>query len=222
MYTLVKDPFGYIFELQRLRPIFVLLLLLSSSFPGKLLFLPFKVTVKSPPFTSIFFFFFLSWSNHLSTTSTNLHHKNHKNQNPPHKNQNPQARTPLTHKHRSLPLAPIHKYQNPFLSTHKHRSPPPTLIHKHIDPFSSTHKLWSSATITDPQATNTSTDLSLCRFVRMVVFVCRCVCVSLCWFVCVDVFVCGCVYVCVYLRKRTIWRGDVREKKKAQNVKLIK
>ena len=66
---------------QRLRPIFVLLHL-SSSFHGKLLFLPFKVMVKSPPSTSIFFFFFLSWSNHLSTTSTNLHHKNHKNQNP--------------------------------------------------------------------------------------------------------------------------------------------
>ena len=66
---------------QRLRLIFVLLLLLSSSFHGKLL-LPF-LTVKSPPSTSIFFFLFLSWSNHLSTTSTNLRHKNHKNQNPP-------------------------------------------------------------------------------------------------------------------------------------------
>ena len=66
---------------QRLRPIFVLLHL-SSSFHGKLLFLPFKVMVKSPPSTSIFFFFFLSWSNHLSTTSTNLHHKNNKNQTP--------------------------------------------------------------------------------------------------------------------------------------------
>ena len=60
-----------------LRPIFVLwlLLLLSSTFHGKLVLLPFLM-VKSPPFTSIFFFLFLSWSNNLSTTSTNLHHKN--------------------------------------------------------------------------------------------------------------------------------------------------
>ena len=44
---------------QRLGPTIVLLLLLSSSFHYKLL-LPF-LTVKSPPFTSIFFFLFLSW-----------------------------------------------------------------------------------------------------------------------------------------------------------------
>ena len=56
---------------QRLRPTFVLLLLLSSSFHGKLLHF---LMVKSPPSTSIFFFLFLSWLNHLSTTSTNLHH----------------------------------------------------------------------------------------------------------------------------------------------------
>ena len=67
---------------QRLRPSVVLLQLLSSSFHSKLLLLPF-LTVKSPPSTSIFFFLYLSWSNNLYTTSTNLHHKNHKNQNPP-------------------------------------------------------------------------------------------------------------------------------------------
>ena len=67
---------------QILRPSVVLLQLLSSSFHSKLLLLPF-LTVKSPPSTSIFFFLYLSWSNNLSTASTNLHHKNHKNQNPP-------------------------------------------------------------------------------------------------------------------------------------------
>ena len=66
--------------------------------------------------------------------STNLHHKNHKNQ-------NPQAWTPLTHKHRSHSPAPIHKHQNPFPSTHKHRSLSSTPIHKHPDPFPSTNEL---------------------------------------------------------------------------------
>ena len=93
---------------QRLRPIFILLLLLFSSFHGKLLILPF-LTVNSPPSTSIFFFLFLLWSNHLSTTSTNLRHKN----------QNPQAQTPSIHKHRSPPPTPIHKHLDPIPSTHK-------------------------------------------------------------------------------------------------------
>ena len=109
---------------QRPKPSVVLLHLLSSSFHSKLR-LPF-LTVKSSPSTSIFFFLFLSWSNNLSTTTINLHHKNHKNQ-------NPQVRTPSTHKHRSPLPAPTHKHQNPFPLTHKHWSPPPTPIHKHLD-----------------------------------------------------------------------------------------
>ena len=84
------------------------------------------------------FFLSRSWSNHLppqaSSSSFSSHGqiiyppqapistirtiriKTHQH----HKNQNPQAWTPSTHKHQSLPLAPIHKHQNPFLLTHKH------------------------------------------------------------------------------------------------------
>ena len=130
-----------------------------------------------------------------------------------------------THKHRSPQPAPIHKYQNLFLSTHKHWSSLPTLIHKHPDPFPSTHELWSSTTSTNPQATNINTDLSLCWFVRVGVFVIGCgyVCVSLCWFVYVDVF------VCIWGKRRWgkekfetefVLHGE--ERKKVRNVKLIK
>ena len=70
-----------------------------------------------------------------------------------------------THKHQSPLSAPIHKYQNPFLSTHKHRSLPPALIYKCIK-FTIMHSLSLFA------------DLSVCF------------CASLCWFVCVGVFVC--------------------------------
>ena len=80
---------------------FWLLLLLSSTFHGKLLLLPF-LTVKSPSSTCIFFFLFLSWSNNLSTISTNLHHKNHKNKNPP----TPQESKP-TSTNSIYPQAPI-------------------------------------------------------------------------------------------------------------------
>ena len=160
---------------QRLRPSVVLLQLLSSSFHSKLLLLPF-LTVKSPPSTSIFFFLYLSWSNNLYTTSTNLHHKNHKNQ-------NPQAWTSLTHKHWSLPLASIHKHKNPFPSTHKHQSPPPTLIHKHPDPFLSTHELWSSPTNIDPPIHKQPTPALICLSVGLYVWLC----------LCVGAFVCICV-----------------------------
>ena len=51
----------------------------------------------------------------ISTTRT-TRIKPHKN----HKNQNPQAQNLSTHKHRSSPLASIHKHQNPFPLTHKH------------------------------------------------------------------------------------------------------
>ena len=72
----------------------------QSFVPLLLLLLPFTVTSPSsfqghgqiPPSTSIFFFIFLSWSNHLSTTSTNLRQKNHMNQNP----QEPQELKPTS------------------------------------------------------------------------------------------------------------------------------
>ena len=51
-----------------------------------------------------------------------------------------------------------------------------------------------------------STNLSLCWFVRVGLFVYECVCVSLYWFACVDVFVYGCV--CEHLRKKKIRRGE--------------
>ena len=133
---------------QRLRPSVVLLQLLSSSFHSKLLLLPI-FTVNSPPSTSIFFFLFLSWSNNLSTTSTNLHHKN---KNPPA----PQESKP------------------------------------------------TSTDSIDPQEpiSAASTDLSLCWFVYVGVFV----------YLCVDLSVCLCLWLCVgvfvfmYLRKKTTRR----------------
>ena len=64
-----------------------------------------------------------------------------------------------------------------------------------------------------------STDLSLCWFVCVGLFVG----VFLCWFVCVDVFVYGCV--CVHLRKRR-WGVEVivhgEEREKLVRRKLIK
>ena len=99
-------PFFFVFFLishsdQSLS--FWLLLLLSSPFHGKLLLLPF-LTVKSSPSTSIFFFLFLSWSNNLSTTSTNLHHKNHKMKNPPAPQESKPTSTDLRCQHRSFSL----------------------------------------------------------------------------------------------------------------------
>ena len=102
------------------------------------------------PFISIFFFF-LSWLDHLSTTSTSLHYKHHKNQ-------NLQEPTPLTHKHRSPPPALIHKHPNSFLSTHKLWSLPPTPIHQ---PTSDQHQHWSLFLLVCPSG---CVYISLCWF----------------------------------------------------------
>ena len=186
--------------------------------------------VKSPPSTSIFFFFFLSWSNHLSTTSTNLHQKN---QNPPAPQEskptsmdsvdpqasisaastNPQASKPIPVDSQALISATnIDSQASRPISVD-----PRTLILRHYhQSISDQHQNW---------------------FVSLLVWLRGCVCVwvSLCLCLCISMLIClcGCVWVwvclclCVSKEKDDMERRSQfvlhrEERKKAQNVKLIK